>query len=348
MTSIRHLLAASAVLAGLSACGGGGGSSPAPTVSAVAITSGNQTTVARAAVDGGLALTQSEGQDTTDRTTAQSLRAASPSTHAGAIDAALQRGVDAIFAERRTAASASSSTTPRLLVASSDTANCAAGGTVTTTFDDRDNNLTFSGGDTISIAFAQCKDSAADQIDGTMVFTISSVASATLSDIDFSGSVAFQGLSVVLGQTSAGINGSVSVTFVKTSKLLQVALTVGAGGLGVSASAPGYSDSIVYESGMQIATSVTLALPSTSTVSLNGSFTTSSLNGRVSVSTVQPVSELSTDLYPYAGQIIVTGAAGCRLRITVIDATQVQLELDANGDGIYEASTTVPWGALLG
>src|SRR5204863_4202798 len=130
---------------------------------------------------------------------------------------------------------------------------------------------------------------------------------------------------------------------VKTPNLLQVSLAVGAGGLGVSATAPGYSDSIVYESGMQIATSATLTLPSTSTVTLNGSFTATSLNGRVTVATVQPVSELSTDLYPYAGQIIVTGAAGSRLRITVIDATQVQLELDTNGDGIYEASTTVPW-----
>src|SRR5206468_3094375 len=100
-------------------------------------------------------------------------------------------------------------------------------------------------GDTLSIAFAQCKDSATDQIDGTMVFAISSVASATLSNIDFSGSVAFQGLSVVLGQTSAGINGSVSVSFVETSNLLQVSLTVGSGGLSVNASAPGYSDSIV-------------------------------------------------------------------------------------------------------
>jgi hypothetical protein len=345
MTSIRQLLAASTTLVLLSACGGGGSSSPAPTPSLMAITSSNQATVARATLDGGLALTQSQGQSATDRATALSLQATSQPSRVGTIDTAIRRGVAAIFSERRSTAAATSGAVARPLVASSTTAACSVAGTVTTTVDDRNNNAQLDGSDTLTLAFAGCKESASDQLDGTMVFTISSVVSATTSNLNFSGSVAFQNLSVVLGQTSASISGSVTLGYVEASGLLQISLGVGSGGLTVSASAPGYSDSVVYDSGMQIATTST---SSTDTLTLNGSFSVGSLGGRVSVSTLQPVTQLSTDLYPHAGQFVVTGAAGSTLRVTVVDTTQVRLELDANADGSYEALTLVSWGSLLG
>jgi hypothetical protein len=43
---------------------------------------------------------------------------------------------------------------------------------------------------------------------------------------------------------------------------------------------------------------------------------------------------------------VVTGAAGTHLRITALSATQVRLELDANGDGVYEGSGGFAWGSL--
>jgi hypothetical protein len=52
------------------------------------------------------------------------------------------------------------------------------------------------------------------------------------------------------------------------------------------------------------------------------------------------------DLYPTSGQIVATGAVGS-LRTTALNTTNVQIELDANGDGIYEASKVVLWTALL-
>jgi hypothetical protein len=44
--------------------------------------------------------------------------------------------------------------------------------------------------------------------------------------------------------------------------------------------------------------------------------------------------------------MVVTGAAGTHLRVTALDAIQVQLELDANGDGAYEGSGVFAWGSL--
>ena len=82
-------------------------------------------------------------------------------------------------------------------------------------------------------------------------------------------------------------------------------------------------------------------------VTLNGAFTAASIGGRIQVATVQPVTQLGNDAYPSSGQIVVTGAAGTHLRVTALDATRVQLELDANGDGTYEASVVLPWSSIV-
>jgi len=344
MRSIPHLLAATAALAFLSACGGGGGdSTPAPTVTAVAITSSNQAKVARATVDGGLALTQSQGLQATDRATALSVKASPSPARIGAIETAIRRALGSMFVQRRTMASADA----RPAVASSTTDSCDASGSVTVTVDDRDNSGTISSGDTLALAFAQCKDSADDLLDGTMVITMSNVASSTSTRLEFTGSLAFQQVSVDLGQTSASINGSVTLSALETSASLQMSLSVGSGGLTVSASWPTFSDTIVYEAGMQIATTETMTSPSTMTVALDGALTAASIGGRVTVTTPQAFAQLESAAYPHAGQVLVTGASGSKLRITVIDITQLQLELDADGNGAYEATTIVPWSTLL-
>jgi hypothetical protein len=345
MKSIPSLFVASASLALLAACGGGGGSSgttPAP-VTTVAITSSNQSSIARATIDGGIAMTQAQGLQTRDRATAQSVTRTSLPSHIGAVDTAIQRALQGLFTQRRTIASA----TARPAATSSDTSACSVSGSVTTTIDDHDNSGSLSNGDTLTVALTQCKDTADDSISGTMVFTVSSVASATSTRIEFSGSLAFQQVNVVIGQTSAGISGSVGLYALETSSNLQVALTVNAGGLAVTAASPGYADSIVYDAGMQISTNETTTVPSNVTGTLDGSFTATSIGGRVTIATVTPISQSSTDPYPATGQVVVTGASGSKLRITVINTAQIQLELDADGDGIYAAPTVATWASLL-
>ena len=40
------------------------------------------------------------------------------------------------------------------------------------------------------------------------------------------------------------------------------------------------------------------------------------------------------------------GAAGSQVRVTVLNATTVRLELDAQGDGVWEAGRNLAWTAL--
>ena len=61
------------------------------------------------------------------------------------------------------------------------------------------------------------------------------------------------------------------------------------------------------------------------------------------VATLLPLRQLGTDADPRSGQVVVTGAAGTHLRVTVLSTTSVQLDLDADGDGAYERSGVFAW-----
>ena len=126
----------------------------------------------------------------------------------------------------------------RPATASSSTDPCAISGSVTTTLNDADNSLSVSSGDSLTLTFNQCQDSANDATSGTMVFTIGSVTSAVSSDVQFSGSLAFQQVSITNGTHSAGISGSVGVAAAITATSFQLALNVGSSALTVTSFAP--------------------------------------------------------------------------------------------------------------
>jgi hypothetical protein len=53
-----------------------------------------------------------------------------------------------------------------------------------------------------------------------------------------------------------------------------------------------------------------------------------------------------TGTYPSQGSITVTAGNGSSVKLTAIDSTYVQLQVDKNGDGVYEESNTMTWVAL--
>jgi hypothetical protein len=92
-------------------------------------------------------------------------------------------------------------------------------------------------------------------------------------------------------------------------------------------------------------------LAGTITTTLNYTVSSSALNGSVSVITSVPLKMLTTALHPYTGVVIATGSNNSKVRVTVIGsdptaAGQVQIEVDADGDGTYEGSTLHSWSEL--
>ena len=336
------LIAAVMGAVGLVGCGGGGDSTPAAAAPTVTITATNQGTVTRAIIHGGQAFGQSQPFATTGGAAAQSIGSAPVALRTGVLQSVVQRGLVAAFGSRHSVSIASAT---RPAATSSSTDPCSVSGSITTTVSDTDNSQSLSRGDALTLTFNQCQDASDDVVSGVMIFTIGSVTSGQ-SNVQFSGSLAFEQLSASSGTRLANIQGSVGVAATITSTSFQIALTVGANALTVTSSATGYLDTIVYEPGMQVTVTATDGAVTQSDVTLNGSFTASSIGGRVVVATVLPLRQLGTDAYPSSGQVVVTGASGTHLRVTALSSTSVQLELDANGDGTYERSAVFAWDSI--
>lgn len=340
------LIASLMTAVGLVGCGGGGDSSTISTPAAaptVTITASNQGTVTRATIDGSQAFGQSQPFAAAGHTQAQSIGSAPTALRTGVLQSIVQRGLVAAFGSRHSA-SIASATRPAATISSTDP--CAVSGSIASTLNDADNSQSLSSGDTLTLTFDQCRDSSDDLVSGGMIFTIGSVTSGPGGDVRFSGSLAFVQLSASSGTRVANIQGSVGVSAAITSTAFQIALTIDANALTVTSSAPGYFDTIVYEPGMQLVVTTTDGAVTQTDVTLNGSFTASSIGGRVVVATVVPLRQLGTDADPSSGQVVVTGASGTHLRVAVLSATSVQLELDANGDGTYEGSGVFAWDAI--
>jgi CTP-dependent riboflavin kinase len=63
------------------------------------------------------------------------------------------------------------------------------------------------------------------------------------------------------------------------------------------------------------------------------------------VKTNTPFKELE-GYYPYQGSMTVTATDNTSLRLNVLSATSVQIQIDKNGDGVYEEATTTTWNEL--
>jgi len=334
MKTTPSILLTASTLALLSACGGGGGGDSGGTgggtgAAPVAITSGNQTSVARATVAGSFPVAQTQ--------TAGGASPAAAPVGAQVLNAALRQAMAALAGQRRSIQSA----TAHPAATSSQQSACGVSGTLTVTFDDRDNNGTESVGDVVTVAFSQCRDSSTTLLNGSVVVTLTSVPTSA----QIGANASLQSFTVVDGGLTSTINGTAALTETDTDTESDDTLTIASGGLSVGLSSANYNDTINYSSGMRI---VTRELSNGQTsLTLDGSFTASSIGGQVTLATLVPVVQLPADTYPSSGQVRVTGASGSTLLMTAANATQVQLQLDSNGDGSYDSTTLVNWSTLL-
>lgn len=333
------ILAALASCLVLASCGGGGGDSTmVPTATDVSISNANQKAVARSVVNGGMALMWAQPFAAPARATALEAKAARTALPTQLL-AGITRRMTSLALEQGSAARR------RPLAASTETEACSEGGTVATTFDDRDNSGDASAGDVVSAVFAGCKEADLITLDGRIVVQIATVAEVGADGLDLTGSFAFDGVRADLGDTKAALSGSVAASVALRADSLDIAMTVGSDAVRVSATGPGLDESLVYETGMAIA--VTSNDAGTLSIAIDGSLVSDSLGGRITVATAAPVRRFANDAYPRSGQFNARGAAGSQVRLTVLDSTQVRLELDADGDGNFESVTPLAWSELL-
>ena len=314
-----------ALAAALSACGGGGGDDDSGPPGTIDLSVANRDTVAHAVVAGAIGL--------------------------GGTDVAVS-GAGSAAAQRQLAQSLRAVRERALAIAEPLDMACTVSGLTRTTVDDRDNDGLPSVGDVMTLQFLQCKDSVEDTIDGTTTITITQ-----FSDSGFAGSMQQTALAMVREdggqQHSVTLNGAMQMTYSESSETGTLRL-VASGPVVATVSTPVFADTITLMSGYTQQTVVdTQAAPPTGGVTPGRSSTTTAgriasqaAAGEVTVATVDAIVQYADDEFARTGALEVTGRTGS-LRITALSPTDVRLDLDSNGDGTVDATTTQRWDWLI-
>jgi hypothetical protein len=340
---LDRTLCAAALLAALLAAGcgsGGGGGAPPPPPQLVQITAQNQDAVARAKAATLFSMTGVRALPLAPSPAPRALAAGADVT---------MRALGKVLAPARTDAKVG-----RLTVYE-ETLACTLGGEMKITIDDRDNDGFVTRGDTLALGFTQCRESKDSLVNGLLAVAISG-ASETPTSVQITGTFSYQ-MTVVEGSYTSSINGSTATVYTESidpmgTYTTRMESTVTPDGLVAGAATPILSDTFSYDPGFNVvSTEVQPATPTPlpfSTIALNGTVHVASLGGRIAIATdpMTPIRDTLDAPYPESGQVVVTGRDS-RLRMTVLDTERVRMELDANGDGTYDATKEVLWTELL-
>jgi len=232
------------------------------------------------------------------------------------------------------------------------TVPCAVGGSFTA--------VTSADAMTVTVTFAGCSEVAGTSIGGTQTYT--NLMVTTQSSLETISANVTDALTIVVGTVSFSVAGDYAFSFSanKTASGFSTE-TFGLTGstLAISVSKSGaVSDSVTL-------TNFDFSFEEDLTVSphqLYSSFhyvlASSHLNGEITVTTTEQFKQIvdpaQTRLFPYTGQLMIEGAAGMRLQVTVLgDETfvppagegQIELQLDS-GTGTFGPATWLSWPAL--
>ena len=301
--------------------GGGGGGGPAgltpPPSTPVGITATNATQVSatalKPAVGGGGALGTVSGLDTT----------AAPQPRA------VTRALLAVARDSKTQLSASQS-----VVGAAVQTTCPFGGSKTADFS--------ADGTSGTITFNACSDIAGETISGSVSAT---GVSAAPDGSHFSGNFRFDITFTETGFAPLRIVGDFSIVENCNTSTHDCTDSFTGTSLGAQQGS---------ETWFITNFTINEALVSSTqneTVTFNYTVSSTALNGSVAVSTTTPLQGLTSARHPYTGVVVATGKNNSKVRVTVLgsDPTapgQVQIEVDADGDGAYESSTLYSWSTL--
>jgi hypothetical protein len=209
---------------------------------------------------------------------------------------------------------------------------CLLSGSVTITGDLA--SLPYTVGDTINVDATDCDDDLGEVINGRMEITISA----------YSGSILF-GPTYSLGMDVLLINYEVTTLTDSDLSNGDSAITVDTTGDPlVSMSISGVSLTTVSNAGTEInsnfQTTQTVDISVAAgaepfTLAASGTIDSTQLGGEISYST--PVTFQGAGAgYPFAGEMLITGANGATIRLIALTETTVRIEVDADGDGVVD------------
>ena len=216
---------------------------------------------------------------------------------------------------------------------------CAVSGSLTIS-GDLDNPLTLTEGDTIRADYDNCDDGVGEVIDGRLDFIVDAFSgdiltgvynlTMTMDLINFRSTSATDVL-MVDGDGTATLN-NLQAPYVEAS-VSGNSLTSDMNG--VSQSLTLYSSAQTLDAGVE---------PAPYTMIASGTLDSSELSGVISYTTTVMFEGLGND-YPNTGELFVDGGDSSA-RITAIDSVNVQIEIDADGDGMVDETIMTTWAEI--
>lgn len=212
------------------------------------------------------------------------------------------------------------------------------GGSVEYLWDDRDEDALISTGDTMEMVFDGYLDDSGVGLDGwhglddlqvvgnpATQTTWTVVAHAELGNL---GVVRNGGTTVLAGAVAFGLDRRPTVAYTR----LRVPTSVTAGDVAWLADAVVEYAEYDAEGTFYVVASGTLA--------------GEAVGGVVAIATVAPTGGFVGEPNPSRGAFAVRGVDGCALRITIVDAATIRVEVDADGDGTFEDTLQTDWQSL--
>jgi hypothetical protein len=232
-------------------------------------------------------------------------------------------------------------------VTRTETQLCDGRGSMQITVNDANGNSRPDPGDTARAVITDCAIDG-EVANGVISMTFNAQSGdplGTVYTLDLS--MVMENLAVTSSAGTVTANGRLDLAIASTG-LNNVSVTIVARSLestavyGASRSTRTQTDFTVRTVVQPAGSSFTVAL------SIDGSITSSGLESHsLRVSTVSPLVSTGTALFPGSGQIVVSGAGSGKVRATAQNASNVLIELDADGDGTYEASSVRGWSTLI-
>ena len=217
-------------------------------------------------------------------------------------------------------------------------------GEASVTWDDADNNLVISTGDTFDVVFADCLLAETETtLNGSMSLTNLVVTGDPFNQIAPWGlalTIGFDGLGVFDSAGFAAFNGDLDLDL-NSQDNVTVDLSIATASLSLSVTVSMFPDKILSD----YVLTETLDLNAlTQVVNASGNFASESLEGAVTFETTQDFVIMADD-NPSAGQLLISDSSSSVL-VTVLDNISVQLDVDIDLDGTIDRTIVVTWTEL--
>jgi hypothetical protein len=201
---------------------------------------------------------------------------------------------------------------------------------------------TLSTGDSISATFSNCNDGDGEVVTGGLRLVVLQYAGDLLSDqFSLRADATFTNLRVTVAGETFGADGLARIEL----DTLSLPNTSSISGAGVTATI-GSDRRTLADFAIDVVANP-LPVPSTTQVSGTGTLQSNGFSGFVDFVTIFPLQAAGSS-YPGSGEVEILGAGNARIRVVILDATNVEVRLDLDGNGSAEEVIATTWAALEG